>query len=391
MFATTNGMSSGGQSAPLHERSEVSSSSASLMNSLSSKTTALKASIRSALPGEHLANNDVIESTNTKLGEFLETAKKALKESNPGLAEADITNSFLSHDLSYEGLPVHLKDSIRAEFERLPTDKQTFGALRDIVLKNKQEEKCVLSYLGTRLMQLVVDYATTDFTTTPNELTAKNKTHTIAQIKETFSENSTVMGAFLATGKLLETVYKTTADKGLVGKYNLIDQCAKTFRDKVHDGSSRTITKLAVTLLGTPILFVLKLASKVARIILGAIAVVGTIVAAAVLGTLVATGFVLKEGAELVGRKIGYYDNDAKEYCKYKLKEASEKFKRDNISENFVDMIKYGAATSPLCKLDVSRKFVKEMENDTAYQEVLKAKKEAAKKAKIGAGSAEVV
>lgn len=355
MFATTNGMSSGGQSAPLHERSEVSSSPASLMNSLSSKATALKASIRSALPGEHLANNDVIESRNEKLSNFLKSVKQTLK--NPGLAEADITNSFLSHDLSYEGLPEDLVAPIRAEFERLPTEKQTFGALRDIVLKNKQEEKCVLSYLGTRLMQLVVDYGTTDFTTTPNELTAKNKTHTIAQIKETFSKNSPVMGALLATGKLLETVYKTTADKGLVGKYNLIDQCAKTFRDKVHDGSSRTITKLAVTLLGTPILFVLKLASKVARIILGAIAVVGTIVAAAALGTLVATGFVLKEGAELVGRKIGYYDNDAKEYCKYRYPEAGY----------LIDVF----------QVDVSRKLVKAMENDADYKKFKKEAKEA--------------
>jgi hypothetical protein len=383
---SANGIISGGQSAPLHERSEVSSSSASLMNSLSSKTTALKASIRSALPGEHLANNDVIESRNEKLSNFLKSVKQTLK--NPSLAEADITNSFLSHDLSYEGLPEDLVAPIRAEFERLPTEKQTFGALRDIVLENKQEEKCVLSYLGTRLMQLVVDYGTTDFTTTPNELTAKNKTHTIAQIKETFSKNSPVMGALLATGKLLETVYKTTADKGLVGKYNLIDQCAKTFRDKVHDGSSRTITKLAVTLLGTPILLGFKLASKAARIGLGAIAVVVTIAAAAGLGICLAAAFLIKESVQLVGRKIGYYDNEANEYCEYKFKEASEQYKANRTPENLVDMIKYGAATSPLCQVDVSRKFVKEMENDTAYQEVLKAKKEAAKQAKIGAGSA---
>ncbi|MFZ4674016.1 MAG: hypothetical protein ACOYL1_06715 [Chlamydiia bacterium] len=371
---------------PYNKSSAVDSASSDVSSSMGERVSSLADSIKTTLvPVRHRENNKAIESTNTKLGEFLKTAKKDLKESNPDLAEADIRELVLPSTFSFEGLPVHLKDSIRKSFEQLGEDERTFGALRDIVLENKQEEKSVFSNYGTRLMQLVVDYGTTDFTTTPNELTAKNKTHTIAQIKETFSKNSPVMGALLATGKLLETVYKTTADKGLVGKYNLIDQCAKTFRDKVHDGSSRTITKLAVTLLGTPILLGFKLASKAARIGLGAIAVVVTIGFGAFFGTLLAAGFIIKESVQLVGRKIGCYDNEAKEYCEYKLKEAAEKFTRDNNPENLVDVIKYSAPMSPLCKLDVSRKFVKEMENDTAYQESLKAKKAEKEAARLDA------
>ncbi len=324
----------------------VDSASQGLSSSMRERVSSLRTSIQETfLPETHRENNAAIESRNEKLSNFLRTVKQTLK--NPGLAEADIRNSVLSDGLSLEGLPEDLVAPIRAEFKRLPTENRTFGALSDIVLKNKQEEKCVFSNYGTRLMQLVVDYGTTDFTTTPKVLTDKNKTHTIAQIKETFSENSPVKGAFLATGKLLETVYKTTADRGLVGKYNLIDQCAKTFRDKVHDGSSWTITKVAVTLLAFPLLG-LKLASKAARFGLGVIAVLGTIALAAFLGVCLAAGFAIKEGVQLVGRKIGYYDNDVAEYFKYRIPDA--------------------AYHADFFQLNVSRKLVKLMENDADYQ-----------------------
>ncbi|NDD99336.1 hypothetical protein EB008_03450, partial [bacterium] len=204
---SANGIISGGESANDGVQpglfSSVKDSVMEKVSSLSTGISSLGATIKNTvIPPSHQKNNEEIARTNTILDDFRRTVKQTYNTDSK-LAEADFRRLVLPTDFSFDGLPGHLIDPIRKSVQQLPETKRTFEELENILLQNKTEEKSVFSNYGTQLMQLVVDYATTDFTTTPNELTAKNKTHTIAEIKETFSKNSPVMGALLATGKLL--------------------------------------------------------------------------------------------------------------------------------------------------------------------------------------------
>lgn len=339
-----------------------------LSSSMRERVSSLATSIRNALPDEHLANNDVIERRNEQLSNFLKSVKQPLKEV-PSLAEADITNSVLSHEFSYDELPEDLVAPIKAKFKRLPPEKQTFGALRDIVLENRQEEKSFFSVCGTRLVHLLVDLGSVNFTLTPKELTDKNKTFTIEQIESTYNTESKFGSTLLAVGHCMYTVYNNLANRAVTWKYNPIDWLANKAHKIGHDGSSYTLTKVLLAVPAAIIAFGSKLALKIGRFGVGLAAALLTPFALLVGAICYAIfKYVLVPSAQAVGRQIGWYDNDLKKYCEYKFSQAED-------SQNMRDMLIYATGVSPFSKLNVTAEGVKAMKNDEAYQAFKKAEK----------------
>ena len=372
MFST-NGTQSGGDLAPQlpvvagnEASSVVDSASTGLSSSMKERMSSLSATIKKTLlPDSHQKNNADIETHNTKIDDFLREVKNAF---GTDLADADIRELVVPSDFDVSKLPDILQNPIK---ERL-AKSITFEALQEIILQSKTEEKSILSLLANKAVHCLVDLGRYDFNLTPKQLADKKKTHTFEEIKNTFEEGK----PFIATGKIIETVYNKIANRAVTLKYNPIDMLALKAYKIGHDASSHTLTK---GLLAVPLAifaFGLKLALKMGRGLAGLVSAALTPFALLVGAICYAVfKYALVPCAQAVGRQIGYYDNDVKKYCDYKFREAKDK-------GDIANMVIYATGVSPFSKLNVTAEGVKAMKNDEAYQTFKKAEKAAKEAAK---------
>jgi hypothetical protein len=268
MFAPTNGMSSGGQSAPLHEESEVSlSSAADNTSSVKGLVSSLSDTIRNKMLGEqHIAENNAIRSRNDKLAVFLESLKSKLQQANPSLSSYDIKKLLLPDSINYQGLPDDIQGAIETLFTRLGAEKQTFGALREIVLGFKQEEEMPHKPLSKRVVQWVVDIGAKNWNDSSHELTLKQKKYTYDQIIDKFSQGET----FVAVGNIFKTVYNVLGNCTI--PYNPIDWLTKKAHEIGYDGSRGFLMKtgaVVIALVATPLKVISKLFRVISTVVVG--------------------------------------------------------------------------------------------------------------------------
>jgi len=369
----TNGVSSGHQPDLKQGGSAAGSASPGISSSMKERMSSLSASIKEAvIPVRHRENNKAIKDINTQLDNF-RSSVKASKGSD--LAEADFRSTRLPAEFNYNGLPEHLVTSIRKSVEELPEAEQTFGALEEILLQYKTEEKSLISVWGSKVVHRLVDLGRYDFNSTHRELTEKKKIHSFKDITAKVSKGS----YFVALGNIMKTVFYNIAHRAVTWKGNPIDWLAKKAHKLGHDNSTGFIKNLFVTFPLALLAFGLKLTLKMGRGVTG-------LVSAAVTPFALLVGAIgclfVKYVVVPIARKFGYYDKDVKEYCEYKLRQAEA-------NQNFADMVIYAAGVSPFSKLNVTAEGVKMMENDSAYQVFKKEKKEAAEEeARLAAAKA---